>query len=131
MARNPSDEPALSIIAAVENEPKKVDWAPKTCMNGDLGMEYIFETCKKYQELTGVFSDAFVDELKMMAARPDVTKLVIDLKGTTRVGSKAISGIYSVFENLKETNRTLQIVNPSTNIVNMIKILNMQDLLAG
>ncbi|MDR1533921.1 MAG: STAS domain-containing protein [Planctomycetota bacterium] len=92
-------------------------------------MEKILEVGKKYSEVTGIFADAFVDELQRMSASPEITALVIDLKGTLLISSLAISAIFSVYKDFANRNKVVRIINPSPRTVNVIKMLNMGAML--
>ena len=94
-------------------------------------MRLVFRATPQYPELKGIFADGFVDELRTAAAKPDVTELVVDLEGAARVGSRALSGMYAVYQDMKERGKTLRVVNMTAGTANMIRMLNMGELLAG
>ena len=94
-----------------------------------LTMRLNLDIGSRYPEITGQASDAFAADLKDACARENFTELVLDLKGCKMVSSMALGTIFAVSQKLREQNKTLHIANVSEKIANLLRMVNMEELM--
>lgn len=92
-------------------------------------MRLVLEIGKKYPEITGLASDSFAAELKEVSTKDEFSELVLDLKGTRMISSMAMGTIFAISQKLSEQGRTLRIINPSDKVANLLRMVNMADLI--
>lgn len=92
-------------------------------------MRLVMELGNKYQEISGPASDAFADDLRDACSNEDFSELILDLNGTRMISSMAMGTIFATSQKLREKGKTLHIVNACDKIVNLLRMVNMTDLL--
>lgn len=84
---------------------------------------------KKYPAITGSHTDSFVSELNKAMLTASSRTLVLDLEGTSIVGSTALGAIFSARQKLREQGKALRIVNASEKVARLLQLVNMDDLI--
>lgn len=92
-------------------------------------MRLVLDIGKKFPEITGPISDAFAEELKKAVEGGDFEELVLDFKGTRIISSMAMGTIFTVYQKLKESGKTLQIINASEKVTHLLRMVNMAEIL--
>lgn len=92
-------------------------------------MRLVMELGSKYPEISGPASDAFATDLKDACANEDFSELVLDLNGTRMISSMAMGTIFATSQKLREQGKTLHIINACDKIANLLRMVNMADLL--
>lgn len=92
-------------------------------------MRLVLELGKRYPEITGPASDAFSAELNTACETEGMTELVLDLDGIRAINSMAMGSIFASYQKLRDAGKTLTIVNASDKVTNLLKMVNMSDIL--
>lgn len=92
-------------------------------------MRLVLDVGKKYPEITGPISDAFVNELRRACESGDYTELILDFKGTSMVSSMALGSIFAAYQQLKDKGISLSVINASDKIDNLMRTVRMGELI--
>lgn len=83
---------------------------------------------EKYPDITGPTAEAFIDELIRLESSP-YDEIILDFKDTTSISSMAMGTLYSTYQALLEQNRSIHVVNPSSNVSRLLHLVNMSDII--
>lgn len=92
-------------------------------------MRLVLDVGKKYLEITGDLSDAFVSDLKKAERRTDYTELILDFEGVKAVNSMALGALFIAHRRLREQNRDLQLINVSENLARILRMVDLEETL--
>ncbi len=83
---------------------------------------------EKYQSITGNSAQEFINDLLALEKSP-YDEIVLDFKDTDSISSMAMGSLYSTYQTLTSQNRSIKIVNPSSNVSRLFKLINMGEII--
>ncbi len=92
-------------------------------------MRLVLDIGSKYAEISGRSSDSFAEDLQQASGKDEYSELVLDMKGTKMISSMAMGTIFAVSQKLRDQGKTLQIINASDKVANLLRMVNMADML--
>ena len=88
----------------------------------------IMDVGEKYPDITGPTAQAFIDEL-LELEKSSFDEIVLDFKDTSSISSMAMGTLYSTYHTLSNQKRSLKVINPSSNVSRLLKLVNMSEIM--